>query len=815
MSVVDIQPAPRTATRTVVLRRLGLALLLALVLALAVKGWLIYNRAQALRADVRALQSQARAPLDQAAAAQLGPLLAKTRADTAALRAEAALFLPITPWLGWVPRYGGELAAAGPLLDAGVDLSAAADDAFTVFGPLLPAPGAAPLDGARLRERITSAGPQFEQARAALARAAHTWMQIDFATLQPATAEPLRRIDQALPLVRLALEVAPTLPALLDDMQALRPYAGGQPGAEQLAALGPLLAKARADTAALRVAAAPLVQPAAGQPAPAADLAAAAPLIDAAAELAAAADQAYAGLAPILQQRDAAQPLGVALATQLQAAQPQLRAAQEAAVRAADAVARLEVARLPAPLAERIAPLSTLANTLRDGMNLALALPDLLGTQGPAEYLLLAQNPDELRATGGFIGSAGVMSIQNGQIGGLDLRYSRDIDDIANQPYPDPPAPLLRYMAIELWLFRDANWSLDFPTAAQHARKLYAIGQGHEPANVVAFDPYAVQMMLEATGPVQVEGIAEPVSAQNVWDYLRNEHDQQQGQQNPKEYIGRLANALLAQVNSGAARPNIWRLGLALRRALRERHLLLDVASPQARALFARYGWDGGVRPGSADFLMLADTSMGYNKMDAKVTRTIDYAVDLAKPQAPQATLTLRYTNPVQSADPCIQFVEGDNFYSAWMQRCYYDYVRVLAPHNTSLLDASTQPVPGEWMTSGENDDGVVQDSPGVADTTELATFQVVPFNATRDTVLTYALPAAVLTRDAQNWHYRLRIQKQAGTQAVPFTVEITMPSGAKLISAGAGMAGQSGQVVRFAGTLATDQTIDLVFSAP
>ncbi len=817
VSAVEIESKAQLVRRAPAARRWWIvaAVLLLIAALLSAKLWFVYQRAQAVRADVRAIQSLAGTPITPAAAAQLGPLLAQARADTAALRAEAGLLLPATRWLGWLPRYGGELAASAPLLDAAAELSAAADDAFQAFGPLLVPADSAPLDGPRLQARLDAAGPQIGQARAALGRAAAAWSQIDLATFQPATAKQLRPIEQALPVARLALEAAPAMPALLDDLQALQPYAGGKPSAEQLAALGPLLGKARHDTAALRVAAAPLLAPGAGQPAPAASLASAAPMIDAVAELAAAADDAYAGLAPLLLARSQGGPLGAAVVDQVLAAQPRLAAARDAATRAADAAARLQASHPPAAIVGRLQPLTTLAALLRDGMNLALALPDLLGAHAPAEYLLLAQNPDELRATGGFITAAGIATFDHGRPSEILLHNSPYFDDFANVAYPDPPAPMLRYMSVEMWTFRDANWSPDFPAAAQQARALFALTQGHEPPAVVAFDPYAAQMLLEVLGPVTVEGNPAPVTAENVLAYLRSEHDNQDDQADKKAYIGRLANAMLAKMNGNGGQIDIWRLALALRRALRERHLLLDVPNPNAQALFERYGWNGAVRPGSGDFVMPIDSNLGYNKMNALVTRSITYALDLSEPSAPQAALTLRHTNPVQSPAACAQQVDGESSYAQWMQRCYYDYMRVLAPRGSQFVGADTRPVPDAAMLSEVGDDGTVHTEAGPAGTSQMSVFQLIGFGETRDTVLRYALPPAIVRRDADGSHYHLSIQKQPGTVAAPFAVELKLPAGARIASASPAPAGKSGQTVRWAGMLDADQAIDVIFTTP
>ena len=40
----------------------------------------------------------------------------------------------------------------------------------------------------------------------------------------------------------------------------------------------------------------------------------------------------------------------------------------------------------------------------------------MLGAGGPRNYLITAENNSEIRACGGFIGSLGVMNVNNGKI---------------------------------------------------------------------------------------------------------------------------------------------------------------------------------------------------------------------------------------------------------------------------------------------------------------------------------------------------------------------------------------------------------------
>ena len=69
-----------------------------------------------------------------------------------------------------------------------------------------------------------------------------------------------------------------------------------------------------------------------------------------------------------------------------------------------------------------------------------------------------------------------------------------------------------------------------------------------------------------------------------------------------------------------------------------------------------------------------------------------------------------------------------------------------------------------------------------------------------------------MLTHDPQGWHYRLHIQKQAGTGALPFTIDLRLPPGAGLIEALPLPAARIGGSLHFAGSLAQDRTVEITF---
>src|SRR5919201_1708057 len=186
--------------------------------------------------------------------------------------------------------------------------------------------------------------------------------------------------------------------------------------------------------------------------------------------------------------------------------------------------AALDARALPAALRARLVPLAGRLPAADEALRAALAAPSALGATRPRDYLLVPENPWDLRATGGFAGTAALLHAWHGR---LTLTASQASDTVgARRPgYVPPPLPLLVYQHLSNWYYRDANWSPDFPTSAALLRYFYWLGAGRLPDGVVAFDTYLLGPLLQITGPVRVPGTTITLTAQHgvhMLDYYVN-----------------------------------------------------------------------------------------------------------------------------------------------------------------------------------------------------------------------------------------------------------------------------------------------------
>jgi hypothetical protein len=255
------------------------------------------------------------------------------------------------------------------------------------------------------------------------------------------------------------------------------------------------------------------------------------------------------------------------------------------------------------------------------------------------------------------------------------------------------------------------------------------------------------------------------------------------------------------------------RLGQVALRALRQKHLLLYFEDQEATAVLRDLGWAGALAPSRGDYVMVVDFNVGFNKVNAVVEESLDYAVDLTDPTRPRAALTVHHRHPVDDwSGPCSQEPRYSSTYAGMTRRCYYDYLRVYVPSGAELLWATPHPVPGSILLSGQRQRGEVDVSRGEAGTTSFATLLVLRPGESMETTFAYALPEATVERVGAGWHYRLTVQKQPGRDANPLELTLRLPSGAEIADGHPAPTERHGSTLRYHLDLRTDVALDLTW---
>src|SRR5260221_856707 len=95
---------------------------------------------------------------------------------------------------------------------------------------------------------------------------------------------------------------------------------------------------------------------------------------------------------------------------------------------------------------------------------------NLINANGFKRYLVMFQNGSELRPTGGFPGTYGVVSFKDGK---LETMMVDDVYNLDGQMKENIVPPLQMQHITPTWGMRDANWYVDFPTSAKNVEAFY------------------------------------------------------------------------------------------------------------------------------------------------------------------------------------------------------------------------------------------------------------------------------------------------------------------------------------------------------
>jgi hypothetical protein len=392
--------------------------------------------------------------------------------------------------------------------------------------------------------------------------------------------------------------------------------------------------------------------------------------------------------------------------------------------------------------------LPQLTGALRD----ATVFLDLLGASGERRYLLVSQNPDEIRATGGYIGSAGVVSVRGGSVSLLEYGSSH-LYDTPPDLRSVPPPPFQTYLRHGYWNLDAANWWASFPDDARQMAYFYNLSHPPQPVDgVVALDQFGLRRLLDVVGPVDVPEYGERVSPDTLNDQMdRYVHSGDASNElGRKQFTAALSTALLQRLLA-APRAQLPGIVQAVRAALDEQHLLVWMADEAADRVFAARRWDGELLRSDGDALMLVDTDVAGTKQSQHVARDAVYEVDLHDAAAPAASLTVTYTN---ASNP------GQRPELRYFKVNYRTWLRIYAPA-------------GATLTRSDGFDGPVS-TDRECGRTVFAGEVLIPEGATRQVGLHYALPQTVIANGA----YDLLVQQQPGVPPGRINVLVTGPGG-------------------------------------
>jgi hypothetical protein len=299
---------------------------------------------------------------------------------------------------------------------------------------------------------------------------------------------------------------------------------------------------------------------------------------------------------------------------------------------------RLDGVRSPllvAPIADRLEDLyadveSALGSAELASQAVAVA-PDLLGADGPRRYFLALQQPAESRALGGFLGSWGEIVTDRGRFELVRTGRYNDLRDggvgPGNRTVEGGDELAARYGEDVPATWGLLGFSPDFPTVADLMAQLYPQSLGEEIDGVFAVDPAAFAAFLEITGPIDVPGYPQTLTAEDAERILLHEQYLEFPQQLTEEreqFLADAAEVLFDELTSGEL-PGPRGIADEVGPAVEGRHLMLWSRHRAEQALFERMGADGSIRRDGTDSFGITGQNFGGNKIDWFLRRAVNY----------------------------------------------------------------------------------------------------------------------------------------------------------------------------------------------
>ena len=307
-----------------------------------------------------------------------------------------------------------------------------------------------------------------------------------------------------------------------------------------------------------------------------------------------------------------------------------------------------------------------------DAVDYSKFLEDFIGTKGTQKYLLLFQNPAELRPTGGFPGSYGVIVFKDGKL--QDFRVD-DIYNIDGQLKELYVPPLELQHIVPNWAMRDTNWFVDFPMSAGKITEFYKKESGQDVDGVITFSPRIVSEILKITGPIRMDKYGVTLNFDNFSQIIQEEVEYKADRAQPKKILVDLAPLMLEKIYS--ADSDSWmRIFDVLVSSVDGKDILMYFRDLKLQDFSVTKGFSGRVNQAPDDYLMLTLTNIKGSKTDDVIDSQMK--VD-----------TIFEGNDVRHRVILTRTHNGGNMKYGFYNKQSPSYVRILVPDNAQFLGIS------------------------------------------------------------------------------------------------------------------------------
>lgn len=299
-----------------------------------------------------------------------------------------------------------------------------------------------------------------------------------------------------------------------------------------------------------------------------------------------------------------------------------------------------------------------------------------LGYEEPQRYLFVFQNQNELRGTGGFMGSYALVDLKNGKIANLEVPGG-GFYDLKGNFFEKVIGPTPLHLLGTPWMIWDANWWPDFPTSMKKLLWFYEKSGGPSVDGVVAFNAQVLSELLKLTGNITLAEYDQVFTPETVVLALQHEtefeYDKDKNQ--PKEVIGDLMKVLIERLMKIPAN-ELLPLILTLNGNLERKDIQLYFTDDDLQNEAQSFGWTGHLAEAAKDYLLVTRANVAGGKTDGVIKQEIKHYA---------------YVQPDGSMvdTAAVTLTHQGNLNDIFEKVLNKSYVRVYVPLGSVLLEAS------------------------------------------------------------------------------------------------------------------------------
>ena len=312
-----------------------------------------------------------------------------------------------------------------------------------------------------------------------------------------------------------------------------------------------------------------------------------------------------------------------------------------------------------------------------DSVGYSKFMEDFIGGKVIKKYLILFQNPSELRPTGGFPGTYAVITFEDGRLKGF---FVDDVYNLDGQLKENiiPPIPLQHITPT--WGMRDANWFVDFPASARKITAFFKKESNDNIDGVITFSPQIAAKMLDIVGPVEMSKYDLTLDSKNLFSALQEEVEYKGDRKQPKKIIVDLAPRMLEKLYLADSDKWLDIFNLLVS-SMEQKDILMYFRDLNLQSFSVDKGFSGQVKKTDLDYLMITFSNVKGSKTDLVMDSSLKVQ-------------TVTESGSVKHKVSITRTHNGGNNKYGFYNKQSPTYVRVLVPENAEFtgLTGNTRP---------------------------------------------------------------------------------------------------------------------------